>query len=182
VRARGTTGAGEGHGGVGKAGAGEGHDEWHGGATRGTVGVGHGGHGRAARHDTRRREMDYSAWRAGEGTATRRAGARREHNGARCGHRRKARARGMAARVPRGTAAWRRGCGRLGSGSGSGRGEARRGGASPAGRRRQVRLGGEAAAVSVVSESDRGEGEAADGKVSLLFRLPPMWHSAKNFF
>jgi hypothetical protein len=36
--------------------------------------------------------------------------------------------------------------------------------------------------VSVVSESERGEGEVADGKVSLLCRVPAIWHSAKIFF
>jgi hypothetical protein len=35
--------------------------------------------------------------------------------------------------------------------------------------------------VSVVSESERGEGEVADGKVSLLCRVPKIWHSAKIF-
>jgi hypothetical protein len=35
--------------------------------------------------------------------------------------------------------------------------------------------------VSVVSESERGEGEAADGKVSLLCRVPAIWHSTKIF-
>jgi hypothetical protein len=57
-------------------------------------------------------------------------------------------------------------------GSGNGRGEACR--------RRRVRPDGEAAAVSVVSESER-EGEAADGKVSLLCRVPAIRHSAKIF-
>jgi hypothetical protein len=45
-----------------------------------------------------------------------------------------------------------------------------------------VRPSGEAATVSVVSESDRGEGEPADGKVSLLCRVPAIWHSTKIFF
>jgi hypothetical protein len=64
------------------------------------------------------------------------------------------------------------GAGRRG-GSGNGRGEACR--------RRRVRPDGEAAAVSVVSESEIGEGEAADGKVSLLCRVPAIPHSAKIF-
>jgi hypothetical protein len=69
--------------------------------------------------------------------------------------------------------AWRwPGAGRRG-GSGNGRGEACR--------RRRVRPNGEAAAVSVVSESERGEGEAADGKVSLLCRVPAIRHSTKIF-
>jgi hypothetical protein len=76
------------------------------------------------------------------------------------------------------------GAGRRGGG-GNGRGEACSGGGGcgrgEARRRRRVRPDGEAVAVSVVSESERGEGEAADGKVSLLCRVPAISHSAKIF-
>jgi hypothetical protein len=55
--------------------------------------------------------------------------------------------------------------------SGNGRGEAQRSGNGRGGRRRDC----------VLSESERGEGEAADGKLSLLCRVPAIRHSAKIF-